>query len=517
MPAINNEVDEKGSSLTARASWYLCAKVLAFAFSFALPLLLVRRLSQHEFGVYKQIFLVVGTAITTLPIGFGMSAFYFLPRERERRGQIVFNILMFYSVMGGLACLALALYPTALAAIFNDAEFLEYAPLVGLVIFLWAASSFLEIVVIANQEVKLATVLIVAAQFTKALILLAAAVSFGSVKSLIYAAIIQGALQAVILLSYLRARFGHFWRGFDWSVMRMQMAYALPFGFASLVLRANSELHNYFVSYRFGAAEYAIYSIGCFNILLVDILADSVGSVMIPRVSYLQSLDRRQEIIELMARMMRKLAAVLFPVYVFLMIAGREFITTLFTERYLASWPIFAVNLTLVPLAILVSAYDPVMRAYAEHRYFLIKVRVVLIAILFIALSFGTSRFGLLGAISAVVGVSVIERFVTAFKSGIILGLTARDILLFRDVGRLAIAATAAGAVAAIARWPLLGSSPIIILAACGGLYFITYFTLVVAMGILTADERRSIRRRVTLVQRFAHWKRAAAPVGEEV
>jgi O-antigen/teichoic acid export membrane protein len=511
-----NEADEKGSSLTVRAAWYLCAKLLAFALSFALPLLLVRRLSQHEFGIYKQVFLVVGTAITTLPIGFGMSAFYFLPRERERRGLIVFNILMFYSVMGALACLLLFFYPAALASIFNDVEFLEYAPSVGLVIFLWAVSSFLEIVVIANQEVKLATALIVTSQFTKALILLAAAISFGTVRSLIYAAIIQGTLQTIMLICYVRVRFGLFWRGFDWGVMRMQLAYALPFGFASLVLRANSELHNYFVSYRFGAAEYAIYSIGCFNILLVDILADSVGAVMIPRVSYLQSVGLRQDIIELMARMMRKLAAVLFPVYVFLLITGREFITMLFTDRYAASWPIFAVNLTLVPLALLVSAYDPVMRAYAEHRYFLIKVRVVLVALLFIALSFATSHFGLIGAIVAVVAVSVVERLVTTFKSAAILGVTARDLLLLKDVGKLAVAAAAAGVVVLIMRWVLLGARPLMILAVCGSLFLFTYLAAIIAMGILTPEERKSIRNRVALAQRFGHPKRAAEALGEE-
>jgi O-antigen/teichoic acid export membrane protein len=512
-----NEVEENQSSLTVRATWYVFAKVLAFAFSFALPLLLVRRLSQSEFGVYKQIFLVVGTALTLLPIGFGMSAFYFLPREGQRRGQIVFNILLFYTIMGGLACLALTLYPTALAAIFNDPEFVGYAPLVGLVILLWVISSFLEIVVIANEEVRLATVLIVGSQFTKSVILLGAAISFGSVKSLVYAAIIQGALQTVILLSYLRARFGHFWRGFDWAVMRMQLAYALPFGFASFMLRANSEMHNYFVAYRFSPAEYAIYSIGCFNILLVDILGDSLGSVMIPRVSYLQSLGRRREIIELMARMMRKLAAVLFPVYVLLMITGREFITVLFTERYLSSWPIFAINLTLVPLALLVSAYDPVMRAYAEHRYFLIKVRVVLIAVLFIALWFGTRHFGLLGAIVTVVGVSVVERFVTAFKSASILGLTARDIFLLKDVGKLATAAIAAGVVALAARWLLHGSRPIIILAVCGVFFFFAYIAAIALMGVLTPPERKAIRQRVALLRRFTPWKPTAGALGEGV
>jgi len=73
----------------------MCAKTVAYAFNFALPLVLVRRLNQHEYGLYKQVFLIVGTAVITLPVGFGMSAYYFLPRE-EARGRVVLNILLFY-------------------------------------------------------------------------------------------------------------------------------------------------------------------------------------------------------------------------------------------------------------------------------------------------------------------------------------------------------------------------------------------------------------------------------------
>ena len=60
-----NAPEKIGLSLTVRALWLLVAKILAFALSIALPLLLVRRLSQQEFGLYKQAFLVVGTALVT--------------------------------------------------------------------------------------------------------------------------------------------------------------------------------------------------------------------------------------------------------------------------------------------------------------------------------------------------------------------------------------------------------------------------------------------------------------------
>jgi len=87
------------------------AKIIGFAFSFVLPLLIVRYLLQDEVGHYREAFQVITNAVIILPLGFSMSAYYFLARETERRGAAIFNILVFNFIAGGLACLALCLYP----------------------------------------------------------------------------------------------------------------------------------------------------------------------------------------------------------------------------------------------------------------------------------------------------------------------------------------------------------------------------------------------------------------------
>src|SRR5687768_17024239 len=98
-------------SMTQRAAWLIIAKTLAFVSSFMLPLILVRQMSQTEFGLYKQAFLVAGTVVTIFPLGFAMSAFYFLPREAGRKEQVVFNILLVYVLVGISSALLIALAP----------------------------------------------------------------------------------------------------------------------------------------------------------------------------------------------------------------------------------------------------------------------------------------------------------------------------------------------------------------------------------------------------------------------
>jgi O-antigen/teichoic acid export membrane protein len=508
---MSDETQTKNFSLTARAFWLIFAKSLAFVFGFALPLLLVRRLSQREFGLYKQAFLVVGTASAMLPLSFVMSAFYFLPRERERRGAVVLNIMLFNSVVGCAALAVLLLRPGLLGAIFNSPALVPHAPQIGLLIFFWIVSYFLEIGSIANQDSRLSAAFIICAQLTKTALLLTAAVVFSTVGALLWAAIIQGALQTLALVFYLRARFGAFWRAFDAGVMRRQLAYALPLGLGAILYVVMADMHNYVVSYRFGEEAFAVYAVGCFSLPLVGIIMESIGTVMIARVSQLQADGDRAGIIAVTAAAMRKLAAVYFPLYALLFVVSREFIAFLFTERYAASWPIFVINLTTLPFLIFIA--DPIIRAHAEYRYFLLKVRAVTIILLFAALWFASARFGLLGAITVMVCASVADRLVEAFKAWSIVGVTWRHASLLKDVGKVALASAGAAALAEVARLLASGARPFFVLALCGAVFGCAYVALVFLLGVPTARERGAVRGKLSGALRLVWWRRAADPL----
>ena len=170
--------DADRESLTWRVSWLTFAKTVGFAFSIALPLLLVRRMDREEYGLYKQAFLMVTTAMTVLPLGVPMSAFYFLPRESTRRRETVLNIVLFHVAMGALACGALVLYPSILTAIFHDTRLAPYSAWIGVTILFWITGAFLDIVPVANDEVRLASAFIIGIQASRALIFVGAAVAF---------------------------------------------------------------------------------------------------------------------------------------------------------------------------------------------------------------------------------------------------------------------------------------------------------------------------------------------------
>lgn len=461
----------------------------------ALPLFLSRQLSRTEFGVYKQVFLVLNTAINILPLGFHMSAFYFLPREPRHRGQIVYNILLFNVLTGSLGCLALILFPQLPGRIFHSAQVAALSPYLGLMILFWVVSAFLEAAVVANQETHVATVLIVGVQFSKTALLLAAAIFFSTIQSLVFAAILQGMLQTLVLVLYLKMRFPGFWRGFQWPVLREQLSYALPFGLAGTLFGIQLDLHNYVVANQFSAEMFAVYSIGCFQLPLIGILSESVTSVMIPRVSALQKNDETQEIICLAARAMRKLALVFLPIYFFLLATGPDFLTFLFTQRYRQSWPVFAIYLTMVPLQIVL--VDPLTRAHAEQRHYVLRLYAVLFIIQPLCLFPAVHFFGLVGAISVVILTNIAARAAMAWRLARILRVKREDLGRFRDIGRIALAGFAAGVPAWLLCQSLSQFRPFFILLFSGILFCLVYGAAILLLRILLPEEIDLVRYQV--------------------
>jgi O-antigen/teichoic acid export membrane protein len=437
--------EEKKRSLREQSAWLLTAKLIGFALSFILPLLIVRNLALESVGHYREAFQVIMNAVVILPLGFSMSAYYFLAREKERRAASILNILIFNFVVGGLACLLLFLYPQIIGNIFRSEELTRLAPLIGIVIWIWVFSTFLETVAIANQEARVATVFIISAQFSKTLLMGAAVFAFATVESFIYAAIIQGTIQTLLLIWYLGSRFSGFWRSFDPAFFWEQMRYAIPFGLTGILWMAQYDIHNYFVGYQFTSAEFAIYAYGCFEVPLIAMLSESVSSVLIPKMNELQQKGDRDEMIRLTARAMQKLALIYFPVYVFLFITSRTFITTLFTEQFEMSASIFAINITLLPFAILIT--DPVVRSFKELGRIFLLTRVLVLTGMVSVLYFSIGQVSLTGVITIAVAAVLIEKVLAETMVIRKLELGTRHLHLLKPVGKTAIAAIIAGLV----------------------------------------------------------------------
>src|SRR5207302_433020 len=217
--------------------------------------------------------------------------------------------------------------------------------------------------------------------------------------------------------------------------------------------------------------------VGCFELPLVAILSESLAGVMIPRLSELVRSGDHREVVRATVDILRSLALVHFALYAFFLACGRVFLTALFTDAYAASWPIFAANLTLLPFSVLM--LDPIVRAYPRYRYFLLRIRMLSIAVLIALLWVGTTKLGPLGAILAMVAVTIGERIVLTIKIARDLGLRAEDWQGVREASWIALAAALAGVATAIGQALLVKGAPLLILACCALIFTTVYLVAI--------------------------------------
>ena len=219
--------------------------------------------------------------------------------------------------------------------------------------------------------------------------------------------------------------------------LKRQLKYAAPFGFAGVLWILQTDVHNYFVFYKHGEANFAVYTYGCFQFPLLILLYEAVSSVMIPRMSQLQSEGDVPEMIATNIRAMNKIALVYLPIFAFFMIMATPIILALFTEKFIEAVPIFRINILLLPIWIFI--VDPITRAYEDLGKFLLKFRIFLVSAMIAALWFGNQYFDLRGMIAIVVVSVVIERIILFFKLRKVLDLKFEHIFQLKTIALISL------------------------------------------------------------------------------
>lgn len=373
----------------------MAGRSVGYVVLFLLPLLLVRVFDQQEFGTYKQIFLLYGTILNLAQIGMSESLFYFLPGAAQDGGRYVANSML---VLGGVGLLVgglLYLGGDAVARWMNNPALAPLMPLLAVFFLLMLASYVLEIVMTARHHYARAAASYGLSDVARTAFIVAPVLMFRTVASIFYGAIIFAALRLGTTLWYCRRQFGASLRPHG-ALLLKQAAYSLPFALYVLFATGQESLHQYFVSSWFDAATFAVYSVGCLQVPLVELVSTSVVNVMM--VGMVQAIrdGRESAVIPMWHDTVRKLALVFYPLVAVLLITAQDIIVFLFTDLYAASVPIFrawsvAILLAAIPM-------DGLQRVYAQTP-FLLLVNVVRLAIVGAGMYWFVSTFGLIGAV----------------------------------------------------------------------------------------------------------------------
>jgi O-antigen/teichoic acid export membrane protein len=477
--------------VTGPAFLLVVGRTVGLVATFAIGPLFARLFSIEDIGTYRAFFLLYATLYGLAQLGMAESLYYFVPRARTSIGRYVCNAALTL-VAAGLVCLALLwAFRAPIAEHFSNPALGDLLVLLGLYLTLMLVGTVLEITMISRKQHMSAAITYALSDVARTTLFIVPALLVVSLRAVFIGGIIFAALRLTTMSIIVWRQYGREFRP-DLAIWRKQLAYALPFATAVGVEVILVSYHQYVVAGAFDRHTFAIYSMACMTIPLVDLIMTSTTSVMMVKMA--ETPTDHHEALGLFHDTVSRLAFLIAPVAAGLVVLAQPFIVTLYTDKYQASVPIFMVwVLTIVPA---IFAVDAVLRVYAQTRFLLVM---NLVRLGFVAGLIGwfLGAFGLVGAVLVTLTATIVAKGLAVVRIAKLLQVSIAEVLPWTTLARIGARAAAAG----IPAWALahgMASTPWLAFVSGGLAYAITYAVLCYAPGIAEpAAIRLPIMQRV--------------------
>lgn len=479
-------------SLSDRAGLLILLNAFKYAVGFFIPVLLVRLLSQNDYGTYQQLLLIASAAVGIMRLGIPTSIYYFFNTiDSEKRDWFVVQTIVLLTFSGVISAVALYGLSPYLAEIMSNPQIELYLPQYCMYILFYLASEHLLDFLINKDKYRLGVVLQVIESIVRILMLILPLLLgyhlYGLVISVVCFAVFRYVLAVIVLQEHLCGAIGHVP---DLGLVRSQLIYSMPLAFSSMIGLVGRLLDKALVAVFFGPMQFAIYAVGALEIPVDSIFQSSAANVLRAKLPPLIKAQEYGEVARILNASVRKLALIIFPVFFFLLAFSFDFITLLFTDAYSESVQVFRIYLMLTPLNIFILSMIPQIFGLTRLNMYITFSSVVFnIGASFILLKL----VGYLGPALASVATAYFSSTIYSIVAFKLLKCRIRDIIpLVSIVGVVAtcLIATGAGRLAGgyIPQKPLR--------LTCAGLVFVTIYLFTInSSGLLFSGDKELVRR----------------------
>jgi O-antigen/teichoic acid export membrane protein len=455
-------------------------RIIGFAATFLIPMILVRTFALEEMGTYRQLFLIFGTLYGIAQFGMAESLYYFLPGQPKAGARLGANSTLILMFFGALCFGGLTWQADRIATWMKNSALEPLLPWLGGYLALTLVGATIEIAMISRNRHGVAAITFGLSDIARAILLVIPAVVTRDLRWLLVGGIAFATLRLVVGGLFASKEFeGKFVP--DRSLLTRQLAYALPFQLAVLVEVIQLNYHQYAVAYSFDVATFAIYTMGCLHVPASELLAAPAANVMMVRMTEEIRDGRRENVLAVWDDTTRKLLLMMVPLTGFLIVAAHDLIVFLYTETYAASAVIF----TLWAAMTVSHAFptDSVLRVFADTRGILILniIRLVVVASL---IGFAISRFGLIGPVLVSLLAMVLSKGFALVRVCRLMSVKARYIIDWKTAG-LSLAVTVLSCLVAVGVRTRFDVSPFLGLSVTGSVYGVCCIAMLGAWWLL--------------------------------
>jgi O-antigen/teichoic acid export membrane protein len=406
---------------------------------------LARWWSEQDYGEYRQVWLAFQAMSPFVTLGVPAGLTYFLPQiDRGHQKTAVAQAAVLLAGSGALISLvtvgwSFLLHGTDGGGGLPTAAAFALYPVFALP--LLVADTWL----VAVQRSRTAAWFTIQTAVVQAAAAIIPVVSGCGVAAVLGSVTLATFVRFLIVLSLYRSEYRGVAAAWNPDFPRQLLRYTLPLGLAGVVGSFNLLLDKLFVAWWQPPAEFAIYSNGATELPVIGIVAGSVAAVLAPEFVRLFQSGRHRDMIDLWSSSIRTTAILVFPLTAAMLLFAADAVSILYSEKYLASVPVFRIYLLILPLRITV--HGSLLLA-AGHSRTVFASSLVGLALAAVLLAVLVPVCGMPGAAAAMVlsvyGVAGMLLFCTSK----LVGVSWRRVFPWRDLA-LTLVASAAGAAAA--------------------------------------------------------------------
>ena len=307
---------------------------IEFGLQLALPIILVRCLTETAFGEYRLLWLLANTAMAIAPAFIPQSLFYFLPRgSAEDRGKLIGNVLLYMTVAGCVTALITSNANPWLHAAAHTV-FAHTHGMSAIFLGLWVVASTVDVLPTTEGRMAWQSRATICMALARTLLLALAALATSNIVWIGVAMVCVGAIKVGLLLYYVFPLARSKQLRWDAATLKKQAFYALPFALGNTLFQLRGQADQWVVITMLSPAMYATFSIAAVVQPVASLIRQPVSNAMLPRLNAAHTRGDRAEIRSLILKSNGSTALLLVPIIGGLLVCAPEIVNIVYTSRY---------------------------------------------------------------------------------------------------------------------------------------------------------------------------------------
>lgn len=369
-------MENKTDNLSEKAGVVVFARIVTTIIDLAIVIATIQLLSKTDFAIIGYLLMVHEVARNMATLGFPDSVFFFFERVSggAKRAFVIQTtaILSVAALVSGMVIVAFSTFVPALLPEWDPASVrqLQYLlPFMALVAILeiptWPVTNIL---LALDKQKQAAWYELLTSFFIFSSLVLPLAMGFG-LEYAVYGLSGYAILRFIISWIWMRTVLpkGEVKRS-EVSVRR-QIDFSIPLGLSSLVSKMNRYADKFIVSILLPSAAYAEYTIGAQEVPVIRVIPFAVGSVLISRYVSFHLESKKEELLELWYKGIKKVSLLVIPL-TFIAIIGASDLIALIAESDGTDYRNAVVPFQIFNLIVLVRVtnYGSILQAFGDTK-----------------------------------------------------------------------------------------------------------------------------------------------------